>query len=290
MKKLNVMIYTETLEALCELPNEDIGALIRHINDWNNGIEVKIENPYHKSMWKIILPELERNKQNYLETLETRTRVGRENGKKGGRPRKNIETQNNPMGFDNNPIGFSGNPKNPNYNYNYNYIDKLPKGNLSNNTQTPPFEGEFEGEGVSKGLEKLESIFPSNRNRIGIDEINMWNKLLQGEKQELIKRATIYVRDGMKKENGKYIKNIGKWLKEQIDGGITIKAKGITDDRIIHTTDGQVYTKILDFIGNTKDADKIYHILNSKELFKDKQGLLQFISSTNKQELLQLLN
>jgi hypothetical protein len=79
MKKINVMIYAETLEALCELPNEDVGALIKHINDWNNGKEVVIDNPYHKGMWKVILPDLERNKETYQNIIER----NKENGKKG---------------------------------------------------------------------------------------------------------------------------------------------------------------------------------------------------------------
>ena len=42
------MIYTETLDALCNLPNEDIGQVMRHIKTWNDGAEPVIDNPYHK--------------------------------------------------------------------------------------------------------------------------------------------------------------------------------------------------------------------------------------------------
>jgi hypothetical protein len=273
MKKLNVMIYAETLEALCELPNEDVGALVKHINDWNNGKEVVIENPFHKGMWKVILPDLERNKETYLTTLENRQRAGRENGKLGGRPRKDKETQEN-------PIGFLEKVNNPNSNYNSNYNNNSSKEELLSGIEQP--KSSEDDSVVSKGLEKLESIFPVKKNSIDIDSINLWNSLTQQEKQTLIQRATVYIRDEKKNEDGKYIKQLSKWLKEQKDKGIEPKSSKMfnstksDDPRLFKHTDGSIYTFILDRVNNsTSRADEIYHKHNKKELYSSKEEMIK---------------
>ena len=283
MKKINVMIYAETLEALCELPNEDVGALMKHINDWNNGKEVVIENPFHKGMWKVILPDLERNKETYLTTLENRQRVGRENGKKGGRPRKDKETQEN-------PLGFSDNPNNPNYNYNSNYNNNSSKEELLSRGFDQPTSSEDDSV-VSKGLERLESIFPVKKNSIDIDTINLWNSLTQQEKQTLIQRATVYIRDEKKNEDGKYIKQLTKWLKEQKDKGIEPKSSKMSnstkndDPRLLKHTDGNIYSFLLDKVSSTSQADKIYHEHNKKELYSTKEemfkGIFDYFNNKN---------
>lgn len=278
------MIYAETLEALCELPNEDVGALVKHINDWNNGKEVIIENPFHKGMWKVILPDLERNKETYLTTLENRQRAGRENGKLGGRPRKDKETQEN-------PIGFSEKVNNTNSNYNSNYNNNSSNEELLYKGFDQPKSSEDDSV-VSKGLEKLESIFPVKKNSIDIDSINLWNSLTQQEKQTLIQRATVYIRDEKKNEDGKYIKQLSKWLKEQKDKGIEPKSSKMfnstksDDPRLFKHTDGSIYTFILDRVNNsTSRADEIYHKHNKKELYSSKEemikGLFDYFNNKN---------
>lgn len=277
------MIYAETLEALCELPNEDVGALMKHINDWNNGKEVVIENPFHNAFWLMILPDLERNKETYLTTLENRQRVGRENGKKGGRPRKDKETQEN-------PLGFSDNPNNPNYNYNSNYNNNSSKEELLSRGFDQPTSSEDDSV-VSKGLERLESIFPVKKNSIDIDTINLWNSLTQQEKQTLIQRATVYIRDEKKNEDGKYIKQLTKWLKEQKDKGIEPKSSKMSnstkndDPRLLKHTDGNIYSFLLDKVSSTSQADKIYHEHNKKELYSTKEemfkGIFDYFNNKN---------
>lgn len=277
------MIYTETLESLCELPNEDIGAIIRYINDWNNDKEVIIENPYHKAMWKIILPDLERNKETYLSIVER----NKENGKKGGRPKKD-ETQNNP----NNPVGFSGNPEK--HNYNYNSINNSSKEELLNNNSQPSSpDGD---EVVSKGLENLEKLFPQGRNKIGIDEINLWNSLTQDKKKLMIKWASVYIRNENKNQDGKFIKGIGKWMREQIEKGLEEKLPEVKnstksdDPRLLKMTDGTIYAIIYDKVNSsTKDADKVYHMLNKKDMFSTRAEILEFVKTLNKQEINELI-
>jgi hypothetical protein len=276
MKKLNVMIYTETLEALCELPNEDIGVMIRYINDWNNGKEVIVENPYLKSMWKMILPDLERNKETFLHKCE----INSLNGKKGGAPlgNQNAKKTKTTEGL----IETTENkPKQHNYNSNYNYNsnDNSSKDELSNIGQPSSPEGD---EVVSKGLEKIESIFPNKKNYVGIDTVNLWNSFTQEEKQVLIRRATLYVREELKKNDGMYLKQLTKWLQEQKEKGIEIKPKDFKnktsndDHRLLKYTDGSIYTFILEKVGNsTQKADKVYSQFNRKDLYSNKDQMIE---------------
>ena len=287
------MIYTETLDALCNLPNEDIGQVMRHIKTWNDGGEPVIDNPYHKFLWSMILPDLERNKETYLSTLEKRQIAGRENGKLGGRPRKGNETQEKVM-------GFSDNPNNPNYNYNYNYNSNDSSKEESirdkDGKHEPLDGGSVSEEPVSKGLESLEKIFPPRKNDIGIDEINLWNSLSQQNKKTMIQRASMYIRNENKKDEGKYIKKIGKWMREQIEKGFeeslpSMKNSTKGDDpRLLKHIDGQIYSILLSKVNNsTGKADKIYFMLNKKDNFNDKSEMLNFIYGMDEEEITILL-
>ena len=285
------MIYTETLDALCNLPNEDIGQVMRHIKTWNDGAEPVIDNPYHKFLWSMILPDLERNKETYLLTLEKRQIAGRENGKLGGRPKKGNETQEKVM-------GFSENPNNPNYNSNYNNTSKEVLFKDQEDGKHEPLDGgSVSEEPVSKGLESLEKIFPPRKNDIGIDEINLWNSISQQNKKTMIQRASMYIRNENKKDEGKFIKKIGKWMREQIEKGFDESTPSMknstnsTDPRLLKLVDGQVYSTILTKVLNsTGKADKIYHQLNRKDIFNDKKELLNFVQSMDNQEINNLLN
>jgi hypothetical protein len=281
MKKINVMIYAETLDALCNLPNEDIGQIMKHIKDWNDGKDVVITNPFHKMAWDMILPDLERNKESYMNIVER----NKQNSKNAGRPKKEIQ---------NNPMDLSGNPNNPNYNYNYNSSNNSSKEELLDKQQPSSLEGD---EVVSKGLESLENIFPQGRNFIGIDEVNLWNSLTQQNKQVMIKRASMYIRNEKKKDDGKYIKGIGKWMREQVEKGFeeslpSIKNGTKSDDpRLLKHTDGGIYSILLEKTNNsTGTADKLYHILNKKDDFTNRESLLNFVKGLDRDEINTLIN
>jgi len=267
MKKLNVMIYAETLEALCKLPNEDIGVLVRNINDWNNGRKVTIENPFHNAIWMMILPDLERNKETYNNIVERNTT----NGKKGGRPKKD-NNQENPVGI----LGNPNEPKKPNYNCNYNSIDNSSKDELSNLGQHTSPDGD---DVVSKGLEKLESIFPPRKNAVDIDTINLWNSFTQEEKQTLIKKASVYIREELKNSEGVYIKQMSKWLKEQKEKGVNTTPKNLKnktsndDPRLFKLVHGQLWVSIEKLTNSSTKADELYKKHNRKDLYKDAQEM-----------------
>lgn len=275
------MIYAETLDALCNLPNEDIGQIMKHIKDWNDGKDVVITNPFHKMAWDMILPDLERNKESYMNIVER----NKQNSKNAGRPKKEIQ---------NNPMDLSGNPNNPNYNYNYNSSNNSSKEELLDKQQPSSLEGD---EVVSKGLESLENIFPQGRNFIGIDEVNLWNSLTQQNKQVMIKRASMYIRNEKKKDDGKYIKGIGKWMREQVEKGFeeslpSIKNGTKSDDpRLLKHTDGAIYSILLEKTnGSTGMSDRIYQILNKKDDFTNREALLNFIKGLDRDEINTLIN
>ena len=271
------MLYYETLQALRELPKEDIGQLMIHIIDWNDGKEIVIENPFHKAMWKIILPDLERNKETYLNVVER----NKNNAKNAGRPKKQIQ---------NNPLDLSGNPNESNYNSNY--INSS-KEELINTPQPSSSEDESV---VSKGLETLEKTFPQGRNKIGIDEINTWNSLSQQDKQSMIKRAKLYIREENKNNDGKFIKGIGKWMKEQIEKGLestSTKSTNSTNNddlRLLKHVDGTIYNAILEACNNVnRTAEIVYSRLNRKDEFKTKNEFYSYVKGITKDEVDEIL-
>lgn len=88
----NVLIYGTIFDMTDDMTNEEVGLLFNGINSWRKGEEVVFEDRYLKGIWKGILPNLEKLKDNY----EKKVASNRKNGKKGGRPRKNVDTNNKP--------------------------------------------------------------------------------------------------------------------------------------------------------------------------------------------------
>ena len=284
MKRINVMIHTEVLDSLESLSNEEIGRMFRLIIKWNKGEEVIPSDSLEKFVWATIYPKLEKNKEEYLSRCE----VNRVNGSKGGAPKgnKNATKPKTTEGLIN---STENNPKQ----HNYNYINSSKEEFI--NTQQP--SSSQDESVVSKGLESLEKLFPQGRNFIGIDEVNVWNALSQQEKQLMIKRASMYIRNEKKKDDGKYIKGIGKWMREQIEKGLEEKMPSIKnstssdDPRLLKMTDGTIYSIISEKVnGSTKEADKLYYALNRKDLFSDKNELMDFVKKLNKEEITNLLN
>lgn len=284
------MIYPEVLDALENLSTQEKGTILEMIIKWNKGEEVIPSTTLEKFVWATILPKLEENKEGYLSRVETNKR----NGLLGGAPKGNKNASKNKTTDGLNET-TENNQKQHNYNSNYNSNNNSSKEELLNIEQpsSPPKGDEV----VSKGLESLEKTFPQGRNYIGIDEINLWNSLSQEQKKIIIKRATLYIRNEKKKEEGKYIKGVGKWLKEQIENGIEEKQPTMNnstksdDPRLLKMVDGNIYSLIMGKVNNsTRSADKLYYLLNKKEMFQNKQELLLFVKELNQQEINDLIN
>lgn len=80
----NLLIYGSIFDMLDELTNEEAGLLFKALNSFRKGEEVEFEDRYLKGIWKGILPNLNKLKENY----DSKVKANQENGKKGGRPKK----------------------------------------------------------------------------------------------------------------------------------------------------------------------------------------------------------
>lgn len=99
--KDSFILYTEQKEIFDTLTDSEAGKLIKAIFEHETGQSPKL----NKTLSLVFIPiknALDRNRQKY----EVQVEKNRENGKKGGRPKKANETENNPK----NPSGFSKNP------------------------------------------------------------------------------------------------------------------------------------------------------------------------------------
>lgn len=281
MKRIPTIMFPEVLDSLESLSNEEIGQMMRLIIKWNKGEVVEPKDSLEKFVWATIYPKLEQDKEKYLETCEKRRQAvnKRWSKEKDTNEYKSIQ-------------------ENTNSNYNYNNTSKEVLFKDQEDGKHEPVEaGSVSEEPVSKGLESLEKIFPPRKNDIGIDEINLWNSLSQQNKKTMIQRASMYIRSENKKDDGKFIKKIGKWMREQIEKGFEESTPSMknstnsTDPRLLKLVDGQVYSTILSKVSDsTGKADKIYHQLNRKDIFNDKKELLNFVQSMDKEEINNLLN
>ena len=269
------MIYPEVLDALENLSTLEKGSVLEMIIKWNKGEEVVPSTSLEKFVWSTIHPKLEDNKIKYQEISNKRTEAV--NKRWGKQTDTNVYKSNEVY-----------------TNSSYNSSNNSPLGELLDNKQPTSPEGD---EVVSKGLESLEKLFPQGRNYIGIDEVNLWNKLTQQEKQVMIKRGAMYVRNEKKKDEGKYIKGIGKWMREQVEKGFeetmpSMKNSTKSDDpRLLKHTDGAIYGVLLTKVDNsTGKADKLYHLLNRKEMFVSKDDMLTFTKNLNQKEINDLIN
>ena len=92
---------------------------------YDYGVEQECKNLYLLPIWTFVKSQLDNMKNKYQDTLVKRNQI---NGSKGGRPKKNTETQTeekNPMGFSEtketqenpkNPVGYFETQKTPNEN------------------------------------------------------------------------------------------------------------------------------------------------------------------------------
>ena len=281
MKRIPTIMFPEVLDSLESLSNEEIGQMMRLIIKWNKGEVVEPKDSLEKFVWATIYPKLEQDKEKYLETCEKRRQAvnKRWSKEKDTNEYKSIQ-------------------ENTNSNYNYNNTSKEVLFKDQEDGKHEPLDGgSVSEEPVSKGLESLEKIFPPRKNDIGIDEINLWNSLSQQNKKTMIQRASMYIRNENKKDEGKFIKKIGKWMREQIEKGFEESMPSMknstssTDPRLLKLVDGQVYSTILNKVSDsTGKADKIYNQLNRKDIFNDKKELLNFVQSMDNQEINNLLN
>jgi hypothetical protein len=269
-KRIGIMIYPEILDSLESLSNDEIGQMFRLIIKWNKGEEVIPQSSLEKFVWATIYPKLEENKNAYNEICEKR----RDAVNKRWDKEKNTNEYKSIL-----------ENSNSNYNYNSNNTSKDVLVDKGIEQQESPVGDSV----VSKGLESLESIFPEKKRDIGINEINRWNTLLQPQKSNVIKKASLYIRSEKKNEGGKYIKKLSKWFNEEYDKGIAeelLPKKKPDSKQTFKYVDGNIYSILEQKLGSTKGIDYIYHILNTSGLSKEE--LTNTVKELNSEELLEL--
>ena len=100
------VLYCDLFQRLERLTDEQIGMVFRAILAFQNGMEPQVADPLAQLSFDFIKLDLIKNNEKYQEAINR----SRENGKKGGRPRK--ENPENPVGYSQSG-GLNGNPHSP---------------------------------------------------------------------------------------------------------------------------------------------------------------------------------
>lgn len=103
--KRSFLFYSDWIETFKELPKDKGYDLLMHILQYVNDENPETEDVMVKALFSQIKNTLKRD----LEKWEKKAEQNRENGNKGGRPKKPTETETNPE----NPVGYFETQDNP---------------------------------------------------------------------------------------------------------------------------------------------------------------------------------
>lgn len=101
-----IKVFCDMSETVDELSDAEAGRLFKALLHYGNDETVDQLPGQEKIVYKILKATIDRDREAY----NRKAQAQRENGAKGGRPRKPKETHNNPK----KPMGFENNPNNPN--------------------------------------------------------------------------------------------------------------------------------------------------------------------------------
>ena len=110
--KKSFLFYQSWKTQIDILDDSELRKFINNLISYHDDGEVVLESKEDKLLWNGVLPALEVNNLKYQKTIER----NRENGKKGGRPKKVAAESEKPNGFIENPNetgGFIEKPKIP---------------------------------------------------------------------------------------------------------------------------------------------------------------------------------
>ena len=110
--KKSFLFYQSWKTQIDILDDSELRKFINNLISYHDDGEVVLESKEDKLLWNGVLPALEVNNLKYQKTIER----NRENGKKGGRPKKVAAESEKPNGFIENPNetdGFIEKPKKP---------------------------------------------------------------------------------------------------------------------------------------------------------------------------------
>ena len=111
-ERLSFMFYTSWSSQLEVLSDKELRRFIENLISFHRGTEVNLKSKPDKLVWNGVLPALILNDKKYQEKVER----NRENGKKGGRPKKEAAETEKPNRFIENLYktdGFKEKPKKP---------------------------------------------------------------------------------------------------------------------------------------------------------------------------------
>jgi len=97
-KQLSFLFYTSWKDQIEEMNDDELRRFINNLINYHTGDEVELITRIDKFIWNGVLPALIKNQSNW----NRKRTAAIENGKKGGRPSKPTETQDNlknPMGY-----------------------------------------------------------------------------------------------------------------------------------------------------------------------------------------------
>jgi uncharacterized phage protein (TIGR02220 family) len=102
--KKKVIVYTDWISTFNPLTDEEAGRLIKHFFSYVNDL-----NPESDRLTELLFNPIKQTLKRDLEAWEKQQERNKENGQRGGRPKKPNETEQN----QNNPVGFSETETNP---------------------------------------------------------------------------------------------------------------------------------------------------------------------------------
>jgi len=102
---MNTIIYKTHFELMNELTDAQAGLLIKAIGIYCSGVMPEITDPLVKGIFLGLRHDFDTQAENY----EKKVKANRENGSKGGRPKKSVITEDNPQ----NPMGYLETQHNP---------------------------------------------------------------------------------------------------------------------------------------------------------------------------------
>lgn len=133
MDKKSFILYSELIHTIKHLPDKDAGMLFKMILNYVNGIEYKTDDTLLKIAFEPIKQNLQRDHEKYEKYIQKQ----RDNGKRGGRPKKAKQTQKT-QAFFSKPKKADNVNDNDNVNVNDN-VNKDNKGDLVFPFQDPDF-------------------------------------------------------------------------------------------------------------------------------------------------------
>jgi hypothetical protein len=195
-KQLSFLFYTSWKEQIEEMNDDELRRFVNNLINYHTGDEVELITRIDKIIWNGVLPALIKNQSNW----NRKRTAAIENGKKGGRPSKPTETQDNlknPMGY----LETQHNPQKPVKSkvLNVNSQMSIEKSQMSNvNSQLSSVNSQVSS--VNSQVSRSNSIIDNIIGANNLQGNRTWNSYLNSE-TEGQKTSMIYWINSTAKKN-----------------------------------------------------------------------------------------